>query len=517
MILLYALFPLILLILLMIVFKKSATFSIPTSWFFAYLIGVFIWKIDFNVLLGAFIKGSLVAFEIVFIVFGALVLLDSLVRTKLMKSLHDTLGSISKDKRVLAIIIGWSFVVFIEGAAGFGTPAALAAPLLVSLGLTPLNAVVVSLISDSIPVSFGAIGTPLFIGIAPTIANPATLTLITKYTALIHSIIGIFIPLLVSCLTAKMSMKKKFKDGLKIWKFALFSGFSFVVPYFLLAYYLGPEFPSFLGGLIGLLIVIIAAKNRFLLKDLKEKKSKHFKFKISSFTPYIIAGTLLVLTRLGFIKKYLAKIAIGFTKIFGTEISYSFKILLSPGILFLVASFLTIIIFKKPIKLFGESVKKTFPSAMKVFIVLIFATSLVQMYLFSGINQTGLDSMPQVVAEGLGNVSGPFYPFVAPFIGLLGSFITGSNTVSNLLFTPFQEQSALALGFPVFLIIALQNIGGAIGNMIAPHNVIAASATVKLRHQEGKIIRHTIGPALIYATLAGIIAMILVYTGFMPF
>lgn len=507
---LFALLPIITLLLLMVVFKKSALVSMPIAFVVGVLTSKFVWQMPANIMQASILKGIFVAIDIILIVFGALVLLELLKKTNASEEIKKTMQGITTDKRILVIIIAWSFGVFIEGAAGFGTPAALAAPLLVSLGISPLAAVIVSLISDSVPVSFGAIGTPVTKGLAQTIGDTSLIPEITFYTALIHLIIGTFVPLLVACISTKLGKEKSFRAGLKVWKFAILAGLSFTVPYFLLAKYLGPEFPSFLGGLIGLVITISVARAGIFIPD-RKKTDKKVEFKLKPFVAYIVAAVLLVLTRLSFMKPIVSKAGISITDILGSGASHTFNLLTNPGILFLIAGFIAILIWKKEPKLFVEQAKAMLPRTGKVFIVLAFTTSLVQFYLMSKTNMANLGSMPSVVAMGLASLVGNAYPIFAPMIGTLGAFITGSNTVSNMLFAAFQEQSAMNLGISSAIILALQNVGGAIGNMIAPHNIIAASATVKLKNQESKVLRTTIIPAFIYALLAGLVGLVLIF------
>ncbi len=501
-----AILPLFLIFLLMVFFKKSALFSLFLAWVSCLFISIYFWKINSNFLQGALLKGVFLALEISLILLGALVLLESVKITGCMKNIKKILKNITNDKRVLAIIIAWSFGVFIEGTAGFGTPALLAAPLLVGLGLSPLIAVVVSLISNSTPVAFGAMGTPVLLGLKNQISNSIMLSNVTVTVALIHAIIGTFIPLLVACIVSKYGKEKSFLKGFDVWKFAIFAGLCFTIPYFLLAYFIGPEFPSFLGGLIGLIVVVYSAHKGFLLK---RKNTKIKKINLKYFLPYIIAASLLLISKIPFINNFLRNINFGFTNAFSSGIDYSFLFLLSPGFLFVLASMFTLLIFKKRLKEYYYTFSKSFPKFFSTFIVLLFATTLVQVYIYSGNNYSNLLSMPEIVASQISAFFGNFYTLISPFIGIFGSFITGSNTVSNLLFAPFQYQSAIKLSISMFLILALQNIGGSIGNMISPYNVIAASASVKLKGQEGNVIRKTLLPCLVYGILVGLFGLLI--------
>jgi lactate permease len=506
--LLLAITPLILLVVLLIFLRRSAAFSMPITWAASALIAISYWQMQEVLVLAGMVKGLFVAIDIVFIVFGALVLLETLECTKCIKGIRVSLGRLSKDHRVQAILVAWCFGAFIEGAAGFGAAPALAAPLLVGLGFGALPAIVISLIANSVPVSFGAIGVPLTIGIASVTSE--NLAAIGTITAGIHGIIGTLIPLLISCFTSKYVNKKSFFKGFEIWQFALFSGLSFTIPLVAFSILLPPEFPSFLGGLVSLFVTAYAARKGWFLK-----KSSRAKIKIWPFAPYLIAGLILAISRLPFAKRALGYFEFEYTQIFGTEVSASITPLLNPGLIFLLVALLTILYLDRNAKRFVTSIQETSKAALKVFIVLGFAASLVQVYLLSATNLSGLPSMPAVVAHGLA-LSGGLYPLLSPLLGLLGGFITGSNTVSNLLFGPFQIESALTLGLSSTLILALQNVGGAIGNMISPQNIIAASATVGYHGGEGEVMRKTILPALGYALLAGIIGLILASIFYIP-
>lgn len=473
-----ALTPLLVLIFLLTVMRKPAIISLPIAWLTAILCGI-AWGMQGWVLAEGALKGILVAVDIILIIIGALALLETLAATGQINKIKKSFKKISKDPRVLAIVIAWSFGSFIEGAAGFGTPAALAAPLLASLGIPAMTAVIVSLIANSTSVSFGAVGTPVLVGLATATESTITLEKAAVIGATVHAIIGTLIPLLIACVVAK-KMQGSFRKGLEVWKFAIFAGLSFTVPYMLISF-LGPEFPSFLGGLIGLAIVLT-----------------YLKVSIRALAPYGIAALLLLCTRIPPVREALQNIAF---KITTQNTTHTLAPFLNPGVLLLITALITLAIYHKKKQADYRSIMK---KTARTFIALAFATSLVQVYLLSGTTGTG---MPQIIAQEIAQ-AGQLMPALSPFIGLFGAFLTGSNTVSNIFFAPFQAETAQMLALPLVLLLALQNVGGAIGNMIAPHNVIAASATVGIKDREGEIIRHTILPSLGYALLAGLLGLL---------
>ncbi len=140
--------------------------------------------------------------------------------------------------------------------------------------------------------------------------------------------------------------------------------------------------------------------------------------------------------------------------------------------------------------------------------VLIFTVPMVRIYINSGINPTGLDAMPILMADWVATNVGQIYPFFAPSIGALGAFIAGSNTVSNLMFTLFQFGVAENLVMPTSFIVALQAVGAAAGNMIAVHNVVAAATVVGMLGKEGSVLRKTMIPTIYYLVVVGLLGLI---------
>ena len=481
------------------------------------------------------------AFDILVIVFGAILILNTLKFSGGMDSINHAFSSISKDRRVQVIIIGWAFGAFIEGASGFGTPAALAAPLLVGLGFPALAAAMSTLILNSSPVSFGAVGTPTN-GIQTSIASlvdkgeiSSYIQDVTVYTALIHSFGAMFIPtLVVFMLTKFFGKNKSFKDALPIIPFSIFASIVFIIPYLLIAKFGGYEIPSLIGGLVCLGILVLSAKVGFLTpktvwdfeetskwdsswigsqsaqKDYSNKNIHVF----VAWVPYLIISLILVLTRIPEIglKQKLVAMTLNFPPIFGVEkTAYSFSYAYLPGIIpFILVAILTIFIHKMS----KDEVKKawnlTFKQVSAAIIPLCAGVGLVQLILNTDNNPQSYDSMLRMMATFFANISGESYTFVAPFIGVLGAFFSGSNTVSNILFAPLQYEAASLVGLKTQVIMALQNVGGAAGNMICINNIVAVCATVGLIGKgEHKLLTYNITPSFIYCIVAIIVAMFL--------
>ena len=546
---LLAFIPIAVIFVLMVGFRWGAPRAMPVAFIVAAILAILVWKTPMNWILAASVNGIGIAIQILLIVFGALAVLFTLRESGALAAINVGFTAISPDRRVQAIIIAWFFGSFIEGSAGFGTPAALAAPLLLSLGFPALAAVMVALIANSTCVSFGAVGTPTLIGVGQTTNTPEILEQIAGaglqysdfiyqvglWTAIQHAIPGIMIPLiLVAMMTRFFGKNKSLKEGLAIWPFAIFAGLCFVVPYLLVAWLLGPEFPSLLGALIGLGIVLLTTRAGFLIPkepwDFPEKSTwesswmgsismsgKESKSKISlamAWLPYVIIALLLVLTRvrsLPFGDWIKSTMTVQYSDLFGTSISNTFNILYIPGVMpFILVALLCIPIYKMNRTQVSLAWKETFKRIKGPTIALLFAVPMVRIMMQSG-NASEFASMPLVMAEAMTNDFRGAWPLVDAFVGALGSFMAGSNTVSNMLFSVFQYSIAEQLGISKVIIVALQNIGGAFGNMICVHNVIAACATVGLVGVEGILIKRNLIPMTIYGITVGVIALILVY------
>jgi lactate permease len=548
---LIAITPLAIVFLLLVIWQWSAKRTMPIGLIVTVLLAMFYWQVEPITIAAASIEGLIIAGKVLYIVFGALLLLFVLVHSGVVSTIRNAFTQISPDPRIQVIIIAWAFGAFIEGASGFGTPAAVAGPLLVVLGFPPLAAVMCALIIQSTPVSFGAAGTPILIGVHDGLAGQAIVDayiatqdhigsldelvfLIGGKVALIHAGIGFVIPLfVVTLLTRFFGTNRSWREGLEVWKFALFAGLTFVVPYAVFANVLGPEFPSLIGGLVALVATTIAAKRglfqpekiwRFPDKTdwldnwkasepVHEVDGNNKKIPIwKACLPYALIGFLLVITRLPELpfKSFLAGFKLSIPTILNTNINASINFLYLPGSIFILVALICLPLYRMSKPEVFAAVKSTARAFKNAAVVLIFAVPMVRIFIQSDINSAGLASMPIELAQTIASLSGQAWPIFSAPIGALGAFIAGSNTISNLTFSLFQFGVGIKTGLSPLLIVALQAIGGAAGNMICIHNIVAASATCGLSGQEGNLIRKTIIPTTYYLLMAAIIAAIFV-------
>ncbi len=538
-----ALTPVLAVFLFLVALRMPARRAMPISLVLTAALALIVWRIPTVYILAASFEGLFVAASILWIVFGAILLLNTLKLSGALDVIRDGFTRISPDRRVQAIIIAWLFGAFIEGAAGFGTPAAIGAPLLVALGFPPLAAVVLTLVADSVPVSFGAVGTPVIIGVAqglqeggavaPSVAamlgeQPLAdfLRAVAVQAVGMDMLTGTLMPLLlVLLLTRFFGARRSWRDGLAVWKFALFAGLSFMLPALLVAALFGPEFPSLLGGLIGLAVVVPAAQRGFLLPDepwdfgeaaerpADGPKSTAELSLLQAWLPYVAVAGLLVLTRLDVLplKAWLQAMTLEWRDILGTGIDASMAPLYLPGTVFVVVVLLTAWLHALPRARATEAWRISAKTLVGSAITLGAAVPMVRIFINSGVNGVGLQSMPielaALVAGGLGRA----WPLAAPFIGALGSFISGSATFSNMMFSLFQFSVAQQVGAAARVVLAQQMLGANAGNMICVLNVVAAASVVELEGEEGTIIRFTLAPMVYYAVVAGGLGMMLAY------
>jgi lactate permease len=532
-----ALTPILAVFLFLVLLRRPAVRAMPISLALTAAMAMLIWRVPPVQVLAATAEGLVIALSILWIVFGAILLLNTLRASSAIDAIRNGFMHISADRRVQLIIIAWLFGAFIEGAAGFGTPAALCAPLLVALGFPALAAVALALIANSSPVSFGAVGTPLIIGVgeglqaggevAPAVQaylSERTLTVFLQSIAVqamqIDLMVGSFIPLLLAAmLTRFFGANRSWREGLAIWPFALFAGFSFTIPAMVIVTIFGPEFPSLLGGLVGLMIVTPAAQRGFLLPRQPwdfgtAAPTASFTTQLSlvrAWLPYLFVAILLVITRLDLLpfKLLLQSVTIGWTQILGTTINASFAPLYLPGTIFVVVAVMTFFLHgmsrSQAVGAFNCSAQMLAGSA----IALGAAVPMVRIFINSGVNTVGLQSMPIELAGLMVGLMGQAWPLAAPLVGGLGSFISGSATFSNLMFSLFQFSVAEQVGLSAQIVLALQMLGANAGNMICVLNVVAAASVVNLLGQEGRIIRLTLGPMLYYVIWAGVLGLVL--------
>jgi lactate permease len=563
-----AVLPLAAIAILMVALYQPATRTMPVAWAIAVVVGFVGWDMSPELIGAATIAGVFTATEILWIVFGAILLLYTLKQSGAFDVINAGFSSISDDRRVQVILLCFLMGSFIEGAAGFGTPAAIVGPLLVGLGFPPLAAVVVALTGNIMAITFGAVGTPLIIGLEdvfstgdiPSEVSAAGFESVSAYVAEIavwaasmHAVVGILLPFIgVAMMTRFFGEQRSIKPALEVLPLTIFAWASFAVPYWLTAYFLGPTFPALLGAMVGLLVTSLTLRAGYFLPEEewefgpRESWPAHWVGEIEpgestsvgggavaadggtaaatpgadtdmslamAWLPYILTAALLVVTRVWRpLQNFLtSNLVIAWQDIFGfAGLSGSFRTLYLPGAVFVVVSVLTYGLHGMDTEEIKNSWSETFWKILPAVVALWFAVATVQIMINSG-RVEGFDSMLVVLSDLTANAAGPVYPFFASLVGAFGAFIAGSNTVSDILFGVFQYNAAQNLSVPTTVVVGAQAVGGAIGNLVAIHNVVAALAVVGLVGEEGRVIRLELIPLAYYATATGILTLLFAY------
>lgn len=547
-----AMLPLLIVAVLMVGLRWPARTVMPLAYTITVLLALGAWQVSGTLVIAASIKGLVISAGLLYIIFGAILLLNVLEESGGLQVIRSSFTQVSPDRRVQAVIVGWLFGSFMEGAAGFGTPAAVVVPLLVGLGFPPLAAVVSGMLIQCTPVSFGAIGTPVLVGIQQGLAdNAATQAYLVEQNislgeilpqiglriAMLHGVVGTLIPLILVCtLTRLFGARQSWREGLAIWKFALFAAWAMIVPYALVAWLLGPAFPSLLGGLTGLMLVVTAARRGWFIPSgelweftdraswpaawlpaephgqspgQQEAQSIPTLSGLQAWTPYAVVAVLFVVTRLKSLplEGWLKGVNLGLKNILGTNLQAEFQPLFLPGGVFILVAILTCRLHRLQWSGLQRATQRSARTVVQAAVTLLFTVPMVQVFLNTAGGDSGWSAMPQTLAEAAAAVAGRAWPLLAPWIGGLGAAVAGSNTLSNMMFAAFQWDVGVSIGADPMNMVALQAVGGAAGNMICVHNIVAASAVVGLLHREGEVIRLTWLPFCYYAVAAGLLGI----------
>lgn len=550
---LLALAPILTAFLLLVVANRPATQALPVAYLVTALIALTIWKVPLIQVAASTVQGLVIILEILYIVFGAILLLNTLQESGAIHKIRQGLLGISGDRRIQVIIIAWLFGSFIEGASGFGSTPVIVVPLLVSIGFPAMAAVICAMLIPTASAAFGAVGTPIIIGMDSGLEGAEGveqemaqlgldlsdyLGVIGAKIGLIQGAIGTLIPLLlILIMTAYFGDRRSGQDALPAAGFALFAGLAFAVPYAITALLIGPEFPSLVGALVGLAIVVPAAKVGFL----KPKQPWDFPDPtqwppiwlgtaprqtatempatsvsmtgLRAWTPYLLVGIFLALSRLRFLplRGWLRAVHINFVNIWGTDVSISTRPLFLPGTIFILVALCAYFLHQMQAQQMQRAIAGATRKLLATALAIGASVPMAKVFINSDVNASGLASMPLTLADGVSSLLGPVWPFFAPVVGMMGTFVSGSATVSNMMFSLFQFGVAEQIGAPATVILALQCVGATAGNIISVANLVPAVATVGLLGREGILLRQLLLPMAIYLLLAGILGVLAVW------
>lgn len=514
---LLGLLPIILFLVMLSVMKKTPLASAYSSLGLAIVLSIIVpsWKLKFSGIVGSLLEGFAVAWmPIGLVVIAAIFAYDLSVKTGQINVVKKMLGNITSDKRAQALILAWGFGGFIEGIAGYGTAVAIPAAIMVSLGFNPLNAAIICLIANTTPTAFGTVGLPVttmagLLGLSPN--------QISIYISLLLWPIMFVIPFILVGLAnqERNTNKSAYSEGIIPVIIASIIGYS-TQP--LIAYFTGAELPTILSSLLSMILMILAIKKYIKEDENFEIQPVTVKEGILAWLPYILMVVLIigtspivhsvheVLEGTNSVLNFAFGDSTAFRDIEGdlSRANVTFKWFLAPGVPILLATVIAGFIQRakaqEMIEVFSHTVQHKIPSL--VVIMGIVALSIVMKH----------SGMINSIAEGFQNLMGDKFALISPFLGTIGTFVTGSDLSSNLLFGNLQSKVAdgLSSGNQLLkaLFIASNTAGATGGKMISPQNIAIAASTVGLMGKEGDMLGKTIKYSIVYAIVLGILVFI---------
>lgn len=505
----FAALPILVLVVVMTMPKPlPSTISFLIGALIAFGIGFFYFGQSISLLSAAVLTGMLDALTPISIVFGAILFFVAMEKSGQMQTIRVWLRSISANPVAQIMIVGWSFIILIEGACGFGTPAALAAPILVALGFKAFPVAIFCLVANAIPTTFGAVGTPLWFGFGRLGLEDPELIQIGFNTVILQGSAALVVPVLA--MRFLISWREMKENIIFIYASILAS----IIPMGFMAL-INFEFPAVIGGTIGVGLTIFLAKLGFGLKSSgsaletapKDKQKVSTRQLALALCPLAVTIFILLLTRIPALglRQLLTStesswfISLGNLGEFGISqslvlqasnilnqgLDWSHALAYVPSIIpFVITALLALFLAKSTSGLYVPSLTETLNRIKHPVLALLGALAFVKLLMI------GDESAPtMILGRGLADLAGETWIYFAPFLGALGSFFSGSTTVSNLTFGAIQASIAEQSDLSTTLLLSLQASGGSMGNMVCIHNIVAVCAVLGLRNIEGKILR----------------------------
>ena len=526
-----ALMPILSVAILLVVLRMPASRAMPIALVVTIALAMLAWGVPALQISASVLEGLIIAASVVLIVLGALAFLGVMRASGGLALIRLDFLKISPDSRIQMLFVGWLLVCFIEGAAGFGTPATVAAPLLIALGFPAMAAVCLALMADVSAVTFGAVGTPIIVGLTQGTgrdwSDPVDATQMTDVAlqaAAVDVVAGMTIPVLMLWfLTHVFATEKGRRPFVEMIPLAVVSALCFSIPAYLWTWLLGVEFGGILGAATGMAILFVIVRVGFLvpkaswsvtagyldpaeLERMVEQTSQEVEEAHLStarvWAPYVLLTVLLLVTRIvDVVNEALNSWTLGWQNILGTDISAGFEPLYSPGVIFLIVAAFTAWLHHLDRPKLREAGAMTQKAVIGSAVVLAASVPIVRVFLNSGVNSEDLLSMPLELASAAADTVGGSWPVAAPWVGALGSFVSGSATFSHLMFGALQESVADSVGVSPEVVLA-QQVGGAnAGNMVCVTNVVTVGAVGGLLGSEGAIIRVTVIPMAVYTLI----------------
>lgn len=441
----------------------------------------FVWDSEWLAFPASFIAAFIDTVSILMIVFGAILLYQTMEQKGFIDDIKSSLQGIHSNRNFQFYFLAFFLTAFFESVAGFGTPGAIVPLLLISMGFPPITSIAAVLLIDGLFAMAGAIGTPVSIGLESTLTLSSSMVgQIYLYAATAIAAAGFIVLFSISRL-----LKKEF-PGVKDYGWIIY--LSLMIPFVTFSYL----FRELTGILAAVAMAVISYFFFFTNKNLNWKP----------WLPYTLLVVLLLLPRIIPPVASLLTLQLSFDEIMGTNVSASLQPLRSPLVPFVVATFFAAFIGKS----FSLNIKPAVTKTLAVFLILFPSLAITRLMLASG---TSMPSMVGTLAAVFG-ASGAAYPLLSPLIGILGAFITGSTTVSNVIFGAVQYNTAQHLHLPEEIILAMQLAGASLGNAICLFNIIAAAAVADIKNYSA-ILQKNILPVLAASLVVSLAGYFLMY------
>lgn len=443
----------------------------------------FYWEASFNHFLGSLGVALFTTVNILMIVFGALFLYNIMQGAGLISQISHSLDNLHPSKQIRFFLLAICLTAFFEGVAGFGTPGAIVPLLLIAMGFNAVLSVAVVLLFDGLFAIFGAVGTPILTGLQ----LPLELTnLEVQQIGFTAAVIGVIVQFFI--LFAVFRMFAQLQDPVQHKKKILLLFAFFALPFCLFAWFV-PDLATVLAALVMLVLSV------FYLKGDKGK------INLRPWLPYGILAFLLLLPKLFTTLNRWIGWDLAFSDMFGSGLNASIKPLQSPLIPFVIVG-IGVALHKKSKSFYlAESSVKLW----NVFVILFPSVAIAQLMINSGVQQP---SMINNIADILSNL-GSGYTLLSPLLGITGAFITGSTTISNVVFGPSQLEAARLLNLDPNILLALQLNGAGIGNAICLFNIIAAASVANLKNYK-EVLTRNMAPTLLAGLIAGVLGWFLI-------
>ena len=495
--LILAIVPVLLLIVLMAFFKMPGDRSSVISLIVTMLIALFGFHFAIDDLACSFLYGALKAVSpILIIIVMAIFSYNVLLKTRKMEIIKQQFTSISTDKSIQVLLLTWGFGGLLEAMAGFGTAVAIPAAILISLGFKPVFSAVVSLIANSVATAFGAIGTPVLVLAKETSLDVQNLS---TNVVLQLSVLMFLIPLVLLFLT-----DPKLKSLPTNLFLALLVGGVSLISQYMAARYMGAESPAIIGSILSIIVIVIYGKLTAPKEERARKNPLRTKDILNAWSIYLLILLLIILTsplfpglRHTLENNWVTRISL---PVGDSTLNYTISWLTHAGVLLFIGTFIGGLIQGAGVKEMFTVLWHTVKQLKKTFITVICLVGL------STIMDTA--GMIAVVATALATATGSLYPLFAPVIGCLGTFITGSDTSSNILFGKLQASVAGHINVSPDWLSAANTVGATGGKIISPQSIAIATSASNQQGKEGEILKAAIPYALAYVVITGVIVFI---------